>query len=187
MVTAEDIGFWATVVASIATAVLVVIVWFQMRQTQYQMSSTLRPWLGAERGLVKHEEEHLAFWYMNYGELPPTSVKIKFNFDLKPTDEDDLRKAPFDPNVYIGTILPKQVKRFVIGGGGSLLKSVHDMKEQIRRTMEQVNAGILPSFFIGILIEYEYANNKRGEYGVIYEYTEQTHVFSIRREWVDKS
>ena len=53
---------------------------------------------------------------------------------------------------------------------------------EAKSKLEDVEGSGIP-LFIGILLEYEYANNKHGEYGVIYDYVVGER-FAIQHEWI---
>ena len=166
---------WAVVLSGFATTVLVIIIAYQIKitktavgMTKQQMDSSLRPWVGAESGLVDYTSDKLAFYYMNYGQLPPKSLKIKGLESEETISRKELNKAKDESWPNMGIIMPNQKKAYIIASNETQLNKIK--KGEI-------------SFWIGLLLSYEYADNKRGEYGVIYEFLVETQKFTIRDEW----
>lgn len=62
----------------------------EIKMTKQQMDSSLRPWIGAEKGLVKSEGDNFLFHYQNYGQLPPKSLKLKAWASDKQIKRDEL-------------------------------------------------------------------------------------------------
>jgi hypothetical protein len=167
MLTAEEIGFWVDVGAGIATVVLVVIVGIQMKQTQQQIDSSLRPWIGARERLRFENQHTLLLPYTNYGQLPPKSINVRFLVADKQITQDDIDKSTNTQTLDVGTIMPNMDKE--LRGGVT--------EEQYERAMRG------EPFFVIFVIRYEYAKNKKGEYGVIYYYNSYTQMFLLSREW----
>ncbi|MBI5146297.1 MAG: hypothetical protein HZA84_03660 [Thaumarchaeota archaeon] len=137
--------------------------------THKEFEGTIRPLIGAESGLIEFGKDQLAFYYMNYGKLPPASHKIRGLQSNEEITRDELKSAPNNAWPYIGTIMPNQKKAYIVALGAGEL--------------EQIKQGKV-IFWIGFLLEYKYSDNKRGEYGVIYEFFNETQKFTIRDEWI---
>ncbi len=167
LVTAEGIGFWINVGAGIATVVLVVIVWIQTRQTQQQMDSTLRPWIGARFRLQFENPQTLMLAYTNYGQIPPQNITAYNLISDKQITRYGILEYSTTSKLDLGTIMPNMNKELRIDTATEQLKSVL--------------AGA--SFYVGIIIQYSYASKKKGAYGVIYHYRREKQLFEISEEW----
>src|SRR5262245_24971694 len=79
----------ATVIQAIATR-------RQAQISQHQINSTVRPWLGTSNEGPKKDarEKEIRFWYMNYGQMPASSVKVRsLMSDLEITKDELVRRA----------------------------------------------------------------------------------------------
>lgn len=167
LVTAEDVGFWVSVGAGIATVVLVVIVWIQARQTQQQMDSTIRPWIGARFRLQFENPNTLMLAYTNYGQIPPQNITAHALISDKQITRSDILESSVTYTRDLGTNMPNMDKEF-----------------RINTTTEQYQSAMAgTSFYVGIIIQYRYANKKKGVYGVIYHYKRENQLFAISEEW----
>src|SRR5438093_2268144 len=108
-------------IAAIATIILVLIVWRQMRQTdqqlkmtqnelamtKHQMDSSLRPWIGTAE-LIIASDSMLHLLYSNFGSLPATSSKLRYGSSSTEVKRADL--AAFADVEEGGVLLPDQKK-----------------------------------------------------------------------------
>jgi hypothetical protein len=166
----------AQAIGSIGTAIAVYFVYKQasitrdqLELTRQQMDSSLRPWLGVfEGGLQPHYSDAL-LRITNYGSLPTTSWKWTIKTDVIKITRSDLNSQKAYPSPYEATaIFPNQRWDRVIGlEEGTLVAA---------RSRER-------SLFVGVLIEYKYANNSAGESGMIFEFDKSTLKFGFGEVW----
>jgi len=172
----------AVILSGFATTALVAFVAYQIHQTKQQlgitqtdinmtkqqMESSLRPWVGADKGLIETDDEFFRFQYCNYGQLPTKDTKMKVWSSDKEILRENLEKLEGSEWPYKGIIMPNQIKSYVLG--------------QTKGDFEKVKSGV-NDFWICLVIEYNYANDKKGEYGVIYSYEHSSQTFAIMDEW----
>lgn len=167
MLSIEEIGFWVNVGAGIATVVLVVIVWFQTKQTQHQLNSTLRPWIGVKDRVRFENPLTLMLTYTNYGQIPPQNIGARWVLSDREITKDDIVNSGNAQTLDLGTIMPNMLKELRAG-----------------ITEEQYNSAMHGGqFHVGYVMNYEYAKNKKGEYGVIYYFDVGAGIFLIKKEW----
>ena len=136
---------------------------------QRQFDSEYRPWLGAHKigFLDGANRKEKIFEYKNYGKLPARSVIERWQVSEKQIDPKNLDKEKM--TIYEGSItFPNQERQFGF--------SFSD--EQISK----LNKKEFSSLFVHIIIEYNYANGIKGEYGIIAEFFLDGSVY-IRKEW----
>ena len=150
-------------IGSVATAVAVIFLWIQSRQTQTQiqltqeqtkltreeMESTLRPWIGFSEIRRKSKEE-VVFYLKNYGRIPAKIVRTRNKFGKTKIGKDELLLQK--GKVFETMVFPDATMTFSI-----------QIPEQFG--------------FVSILFEYEYANKKHGEYGVIAKHHAENNTF----------
>lgn len=143
-------------IGNVATAGALVFLWYQSRQTQQQikqtqeqtkyvreeMESTLRPWIGvSEINVVPNGK--VLFQIKNYGRIPAKIPRIRNMFSSTRIEREDLRSHKLE-NIEM-MIFPDAT-------------AFYALKIPEHRPDSQ---------YVGVLFEYEYGNNKSGEYGVI--------------------
>ncbi len=172
----------ALILSGFATTALVGFVAYQIHQakqqmkitrtevdmTKQQMDSSLRPWIGAEKGLVEEKDGTLLFHYQNYGQLPPKSLKLKVWASGEEIKREKLVELEGEEWPHIGIIMPDQIKAYILGLTGIDLIAVKKGQANL---------------WTALVLNYDYADNKKGEYGVIYEYLSEFSHYSIRNEW----
>jgi len=137
----------AGAIGSIATAAALAVVWIQSRHTKKQtdymreeMDYTLRPWIGV-RDVQIESNEFVTLDVKNYGRIPGKVVRMKALFEMKKISKDILRSA--EAKDYEVMLFPD--------GSWSMSSLPKEPKYQ----------------YVAAMIEYEYANNKHGEYGLV--------------------
>jgi hypothetical protein len=154
--------FWAFVfglfgaIGSGATAIALLFLWRQTRQTQFQMNVRLRPWIGVID--IKKDDTALKieFALKNYGSVPGKIVNVRKIFSMYKIGQKKLRSSGQPESTKL-MIFPDSIRTYVI-----------PMPEQA------------PKFeYIGILLDYEYGEKNQGEYGLIAKYTTHNNTFQF--------
>lgn len=161
-----DLAFWVdifTIASGVATAALVGVALWQSRQTQQQMNSTLRPWLGVID--LKLDASSVYAICKNFGSLPSTSCTIRKKHGPERISRDSLYAAESSDG---GIIWPQDFEKYHIPFDA---KQFNDAIEAISE------------FYLGILVQYTYANNKKAEHGVIYSYHAYSNTFKVIDTW----
>ena len=149
-------------IGNLATAAALGFLWFQSYQTQKQtkltqqqtklaqeqmnlmqreMENTLRPWIGVADVEIK-AEDLVTLQVKNYGRIPGRVVKMKAVFDEKKISKDLLYST--DAKNYETMVFPD---------------SIYQMSSFVPEGLD--------FHYMAVMIEYEYANNKRGDYALI--------------------
>ena len=146
---------FAGAIGSVATAGALGFLYYQSRQTQKQiqlaqqqtnytreeMDSTLRPWIGVIDVEIQ-ADEFVTFTVKNYGRILAKIVRMRKVIDKKKITKDQLCSAEAEDKEML--LFPDAIVKM---------------------------SSILPedseNLYVAIMIEYEYANNKHGEYGLI--------------------
>lgn len=141
----------------------------EVSMTKKQMESSLRPWVGAEKGLVDLDKDNdrFAFYYQNYGSLPTTGIKAYSIISDEKLERQELLTTQELSWPYIGIVQPGQIKAYILAIGN----------------FRRAESGEKP-LWIGFRFDYSYSENQSGQYGVIYEFFVETQKFTIRDEWV---
>ena len=161
-----DFAKWGTFIGGIATAVALVFLILQTVTMMEDFDHTHRPWIGVEDVSITKADE-VRFIVKNYGTLPNTNSKIMISWGKEPLTRDFLIKNGkfLEGNV----IMP-----------GSDFSIIPDIPPQIIQAAR--NGG---SLYLGIIIYYEYGNEKKKEYGAILQYHEGDRFFFIHT-WPEK-
>ena len=160
---------WIQLITASAAAIAATVAILQNRLTKQQLDSSLRPWIGAaEGGLTLALPDRVTFAYKNYGQLPCKSMTGRVLRKTELFSREELAESNTNPSSKMGVIHPDQNKAWYV-----------DMKKEVILT---ALSGKEP-LFIGISLSYTYADNRQGEYGVIYEFAFRTRQFMIREEW----
>jgi hypothetical protein len=157
----------ATIIQAIATR-------RQAHISQLQIDSTVRPWLGAsDKGLMKEPEEtKIRFFYINYGQMPASSVKVRsLMSEMEITKDELIHQAVGQGRASL--VFPGEEKTYLMqynvdddGGDNTSIQA----KEK-------------PPY-VGFLIEYDYGS-KHGQYGVIIKLDLIEDVNLIVDEWAE--
>jgi hypothetical protein len=171
-----SISDYALVATGIGTAGLAVATIIQALATrrqaqisQLQIDSTVRPWLGAsDKGLKKKPGgREIRFFYINYGQMPASSVKIRSLMSEMEITKDELIHQATDQG-WASLVFPGEEKtyfmQYSVDGGNTIIQP----KEK-------------PPY-VGFLIDYDYGS-KHGQYGVIIKLDLIEDVNSIVDEW----
>lgn len=137
-----------------------------------QAKTENRPWLGATTMMtINRAPLQLIFHYKNYGKFPANDVEEKHGFSNEMLSKDayerelDGKKVP-----HTSVILPDQGANYTIGG----------ITEEIANRLSE-----LKPLFLAIIIDYTFGENKKGRYGVIFEYRHAESYFTVRKEWAE--
>ena len=159
--------FFASVgaIGSVATAAALFFLWRQSKQTETQIhltqeevEGTLRPWVGIDDVRLR-EEGYVALLIKNTGSIAAKIVRAQRVFSHTMITQEQLRSGVDIPGNFV--IIPK-------------------IDKTIRMSNE---SGTYP--YIGILIQYEYPKNKRGEYGLVVQYNELRKKFDYLDEFAN--
>ena len=143
----------------------------QAQISQLQIDSTVRPWLGAsDKGIKKGPgETEIRFVYINYGQMPASSVKVRsLMSEMEITKDELIHKATGQGQASL--VFPSEEKTYFMqysfDGGNTTIQ----MKEK--------------PLYVGFLIDYDYGN-KRGQYGVIIKLDLIKDIKLIVDEWAE--
>ena len=151
-------------VGSIITAAAIFYLWKQSRDTQTQikltrqqteymreeLDITLRAWIGVENVEVRSD---LTFIVKNYGRIPGKIVTKRSVIDKTKISKDRLL-----------TTEVQNVEKMMLFPGVAVPMTLVMRKE--------------PEYqYVAVMMEYEYANNKRGRYGLIGRHDANTRDF----------
>jgi hypothetical protein len=159
----------ATIIQAIATR-------RQAQISQHQIDSTVRPWLGAsDKGLEKEPgETKIRFFYINYGQMPASSVKVRGLMSEREITKDELiHQAAAQGQASL--VFPGEEKSYF------MRYSIDDDDGNGDNT--SVQAKEKPPY-VGFLIDYDYGS-KHGRYGVIIKLDLIEDVNSIVDEWAE--
>lgn len=166
--------------ASTATIILVLLVRSQMKQTdkqlrmtqdqvtmtKHEMENTIRPWIGCQ-DITPLEENEIRLRLHNFGSLPTLSMDSKTVATTDPVTLETILASKF-AREDVGVILPNQDYIHFI----DLDAKLYALARQGKVPMQ-----------LGFLLNYEYAENKVGQYGFIAKYNHEKNVFIFIREW----
>jgi len=154
-------------VGSGATAAGFILIWNQTRltkkqisQTQQEIDSTLRPWIGHTDAkfspqkvlLSEPPKDAVKFMLRNYGRLPAKLSGMAYVWKVEDVRESDLTNLPLGA-VNSEMYFPDQENSLVVIGDNSYMTRQTD-------------------FFFGLRLDYDYQvgqGKKQGEYGVIFK------------------
>lgn len=161
---------WIQIIIAGTAGAAAIAAIIQSRLTKQQMNASLRPWLGpAEESLQITGINQLTFSYRNFGQLPNTKLQLKKIRKESMIQRSELMQSKKEPIDFGGICFPDQVRDYIIEF------TTPDITEKAK------NGEI--KLFMGLVLEYEFANNKSGEYGVVFEYRTDLKHFVIRDEW----
>jgi hypothetical protein len=144
----------AQIITAGAAAMAAGVAVWQSRMTQQQLKATMRPWLSVELGNIKIDQD-LRVWvpFKNYGQTSAMNVRARATASFDHITKEILTKREYTPGIAM--IVPN-------GSRGISL----DLAPESRQKM----ASGTHYLWLGILIEYEFGKNGKGEYGLIGEY-----------------
>lgn len=159
-------------IGSAATAFALFILWRQSNQTekqirltqdqviltQQEVEGTLRPWL-AITNIKKNSDYKIEFDIDNHGRVSAKVVKSQYVFSATQITKEQVRGK--DRSHYF-MIFPATGKRLIL-------------EDQI-----SINTP-----YVGILVNYEYATNKKGEFGLIAKYDQTKNEFIHLEEFAN--
>lgn len=171
----SDYALVATGIGTAGLAVATIIQAIATRQqahiSQLQIDSTVRPWLGAsDKGLMKEPgETKIRFFYINYGQMPASSVKVRsLMSEIEITKDELIQQAVGQGRASL--VFPGEEKTY-------LMQYSVDSDNTIIQAKEKPP-------YVGFLIEYDYGS-KHGQYGVIIKLDLIEDVNSIVDEWAE--
>lgn len=128
----------------------------QIRITQEEIESRLRPWLGISDTII--DDGNVRVVFENTGSLPAKIVRTQQSLSFSPITQEQLRSGK-DITAKV-VILPKG-------------------KRDISFTEAILNA----DQYLGILVQYKYAKDKPGEIGAILKYNDKLGSFAVVDEF----
>ena len=150
--------------AIIAASALCLSIW-QGIQLQQEINNQSRPWLGIIN-FTEYDKNRILFTYTNFGKIPNIDGKVSIIYNYTLISKDRLYDASSTND--LGVIFPTQNNFMELTG---LSTSV----------IEEAKSG--KPLYLGVLVQYDYANDGKGEYGVIVQYSTTLHTFIIVRDW----
>lgn len=161
---------WIQIIIAGTAGAAAIAAIIQSRLTKQQMNASLRPWLGAaEDSLRITDTDQLTFSYQNFGQLPNTKMHVKKVRKESMIQRSELEQSKKEPIDFGGICFPGQVRDYII-------------EFTTPNITEKAQNGEI-KLFMGLILEYEFANNQFGQYGVIFEYRRDLKHFVIRNEW----
>lgn len=129
----------------------------QIGQTQQQIDANLRPWVaplsdGYGLAVDKDVQYRIAFWYTNYGTLPPNTLSYSINVNDQVFQDENAVTASGQTK-SVGIVFPNEKKKFVMDIEVAEDRNHYDAARRSERDL-----------FFGIRLEYTYGNNKTGVY-----------------------
>ncbi|MGH9876326.1 MAG: hypothetical protein ACREBU_00915 [Nitrososphaera sp.] len=169
----NNFAFWgvlATGIAAIASIYIglasVILSRKQNELTTRQMESSLRPWIGVKKTDLL--DDAITFDLHNYGQLPSTSAKIRTKQADEKFAEGDVISSPVRTSEDNGIIFPNGHKTIRVGIG--------------KDSFVKVRAGVT-TLYIGVSIEYNYADGRVGQYGFIVMFDHAKNDLVMEHEW----
>ncbi len=173
------LGSIGTTGATIALVVMLYKAFKQMessvRLAQIQAEYQFRPWIGTSQKFQRIESsinDQIQFEVIvkNFGELPASTVSVKFTSDSKMINRQDVISKS-ESEFMLGPMLPNMEKRYWFFIDQDRWKKILDKEE---------------SLFTGVYFEYT-VNSQLNGYGIISEYVPVTQNFVHKDMWIDKS
>ncbi len=158
----QKIKDYSIIGSAFITAILVGAILVQTIVLQADFEAKTRPWIG----VVKFDDEEnnrINFIYHNFGSIPNDIGKMAVGTSCTMITQTELKNSPNDT---VGSLMPTQSKIHQVG--------VYP-KDFVNKSDN------CKTLYIGVLIQYEYLNDKEGESGVIMSYTDGN--FHIEDNW----
>lgn len=170
----SSITLIATIVLA-ASAIIALVI--SKRQTDrshdlvlQETKNTSRPWVGSTYDELETKGYlNFNFNYTNYGRLPAHYIKRSISIEFEKPSKDSVKSHNVEPEP-VTFLAPGATKSYSIN---------FDYETYTPHKSKGKN------LFICILIRYEYAGNKTGEYGVIFEHISKTGRNIVIEEWSD--
>ena len=172
---------WAQIATAVATSVLVVLLYFTIKQFESQVEVSriqtefrFRPWIGPT-GPIKKMEKSISdecqfdIAIKNYGELPANGVTAKFVKSTEPLTRDSF-DSPTCSSYELGPMLPTMEKHYWFFIDSDL--------------WEKADAGSA-QLHTALYFEYLHAGKKSG-YGMLSEYNPSSKNFIHKDMWIDQ-
>ena len=172
---------WAQIATAVATSVLVVLLYFTIKQFESQVEVSriqtefrFRPWIGPTGPIKKMEKSitddcQFDIAIKNYGELPANGVTAKFVKSNESLTRDSLKSS--NVTTYdLGPMLPTMEKHYWFFIDSEI--------------WEKADSGTTP-LHTALYFEYEHAGKKSG-YGMLSEYSPSAKNFIHKDMWIDQ-
>ena len=172
---------WAQIATAVATSVLVVLLYFTIKQFESQVEVSriqtefrFRPWIGPTGPIKKMEKSitddcQFDIAIKNYGELPANGVTAKFVKSTDSLSRDSLKSS--NVTTYdLGPMLPTMEKHYWFFIDSEI--------------WEKADSGTTP-LHTALYFEYEHAGKKSG-YGMLSEYSPSAKNFIHKDMWIDQ-
>ncbi len=181
MVDLAVVEHWITIGSSIATILVVYLLWRAVKQmdetvklSRIQVTHRFRPWVGPSSGIefmrATPEGKHqFVIKLQNYGELPASNVVANFTMKNEMLSKDTLKSSAPMHSFSLGPLLPNMEKRYWFFVDSDAMKRAKDDSEQI---------------FVALYFVYEFAQGRNG-YGMISKFDRSTDSFVHLDMWVD--
>jgi len=181
MVLEIGLDVWAQIATAVATSVLVILLYFTIKQFESQVQVSriqtefrFRPWIGPTGPIKKMEKSmnddcQFDIAIKNYGELPANGVTAKFVQSTEPLSRDSLN-SPNVTTYEIGPMLPTMEKHYWFFIDSKL--------------WEDADAGS-KSLHTALYFEHTHAGKKSG-YGMLSEYNSEAKNFIHKDMWIDQ-
>ncbi len=172
----NDYLFWGVVASAIIgggtiTALLISVIYSRKEVALLEATSRneSRPWLGATT-MMTHVigPPRLVFHFKNYGKIPATHIKERHVFLQSQPQKKDIQDYN-DEVIYSSVLSPDQSADFII----------NIVSQDV---LDSLAKGQSP-LYIGIRIDYIFDTDKKGQYGVIFEYDFNGKRFLVKEEW----
>lgn len=178
----EEIGLdiWAQIATAVATSVLVILLYFTIKQFESQVEVSriqtefrFRPWIGPTGSIKKMEKSisddcQFDIAIKNYGELPANAVTAKFIKSSEPLTRDSF-ESPTTTSYELGPVLPTMEKHYWFFIDSEL--------------WQQADSGSIV-LHTALYFEYVHAGKKCG-YGMLSEYSPSAKNFIHKDMWID--
>lgn len=157
----------AIILTGVGTIILAGAVIYQTSILQEEFESNNRPWISIAK-IDRLEGNKIVITYQNFGKIPNKEGKMGVTWaDALFTKDLMYKETPLVLN--LGIVLPNQQQY------STVLEA------------ENVNEAIAKSggdMYVGILLRYNYLNDKEGEFGSIVLYDKKSSQFIIQEDWI---
>jgi len=158
----QTIKDYSVIVSAIFTAALVIAILTQTSILKADFDASTRPWIGVAK-FDDEENNRINFIYHNFGSIPNDIGKMAVSTSCTMITLTELKDLPNDT---VGSLMPTQSKIHQVG--------VYP-KDFVNKSDN------CKTLYIGVLIQYEYLNDKEGESGIIMSYADGN--FNIEDNW----
>jgi hypothetical protein len=166
---------------AIGTIALVFLFWKTIKQleetvklSRIQSDYRFRPWVGPLNSIqfmstTPDAHDQFSITMKNYGEIPASSLIVKFTMKTEPITKEILKKPELFSDVNLGPLLPNMEKRYWFFIDSDLIKKVKNGTDQV---------------FIALYFTYGHRGGNSG-YGTISQYDGSTNTFVHKEMWID--